>query len=210
MTNNDSTDTSSVTASDAAPTPVAATAGPSQSTFRAVAAVAVVALVAAVAFAVLWLTDDSADELSALQDRLAVETEAKDRASEYALSVSQVDFRDLDAWRAALTDGVSEQLAPKLEGAVDVVGPWLTQMQYTADARLLAANVAESDGDRYVVQVFVDMTSRSAQTPDGVVATATYTVTMDRGSDWTIIDVGGVGALAGADVPDANPADGGN
>ncbi|WP_067852000.1 hypothetical protein [Nocardia shimofusensis] len=169
---------------------------------RAVAVLAVLALVAAVTFGALWATDDSADQLSALRSRLDTEAAAETAASEYALRVSEVDFRDLDAWREALTNGVSEQLAPKLEAAVDVVGPWLSQMEYTATARLLAADVSETDGDRFVVQVFVDMTSKSKQTPDGVAATATYTVTMDRASNWTITDVGGVGGgLPGAGAP---------
>lgn len=170
------------------------TSAPWWSSVGAVAALAILALVTAVTFGVLWASDDSADRLAALQADLDTEAAAETAASQYALRVSEVDFRDLDGWRAALTDGVSEQLAPKLDAAVDVVGPWLSEMEYTATARLLAADVSETDGDRFVVQVFVDMTSKSEQTPDGVAATATYTVTMDRASDWTITDVGGVGA----------------
>ncbi|MBB1020140.1 hypothetical protein G6030_02335 [Dietzia sp. E1] len=161
---------------------------------------AVVALVAAAVFATLWATDDSDEQLARLQGRLDTEEAAEEAASEYAMAVSAVDYEDLDGWRDALSEGVSDQLAPKLEAAVDVVGPWLTRMEYTSTARLLAAEVSETDGDTFVVQVFVDMTSRSKQTPEGVAATATYTVTMDRASDWTITDVGGVGAgLPGAE-----------
>ena len=179
------------------------------SSVRTLVAVTVLAVVAAVTFGVLWATDDSSEQLQALQSRLDTEAEAEAVASEYASSVSEVDHRDLDGWRDALTNGVSEQLEPKLEGAVDVVAPWLTQMEYTATARLLAAEVARHDGDTFVVQVFVDMVSRSKQTPDGVAATATYTVTMDRASDWTITDVGGVGAgLPGAGEAEPAPETG--
>lgn len=172
---------------------------------RVLGAAAVVFLIAAVVFATLWATDDSSRELADLQGRLDTEATAESVASEYAMAVSAVDYEDLDGWRTALTTGVSDQLAPKLEAAVDVVGPWLTRMEYNSTARLLAADVSESNGDTFVVQVFVDMTSRSRQTPEGVAATATYTVTMDRASDWTITDVGGVGAGlpgAGADAGD--------
>lgn len=171
---------------------------------RTLALVAVLALVAAVVFGSLWATDDSAGKLAELQGRLDTEASAESVASDYAMAVSAVDYEDLDGWRDALTAGVSDQLAPKLEAAVDVVGPWLTRMEYTSTARLLAAQTSETDGDTFVVQVFVDMTSRSKQTPEGVAATATYTVTMDRASEWTITDVGGVGAgLPGAgDTPD--------
>lgn len=173
---------------------------------RLTAGVAVIALIAAAVFGVLWATDDSADQLAALQGRLDTEAAAEAAATRYAMSVSEVDFRDLGKWRAALTEGASAQLAPKLEAAVDVVGPWLTTMEYTASARPLAARVSENDGDRFVVQVFVDMTSKSKQASDGVAATATYTVTMDRASNWTITDVGGVGAgLPGAETPAPAP-----
>lgn len=169
---------------------------------------AVVALVAAAVFATLWATDDSDEQLARLQGRLDTEAAAEEVASEYAMAVSAVDYEDLDGWRDALSEGVSDQLAPKLEAAVDVVGPWLTRMEYTSTARLLAAEVSETDGDTFVVQVFVDRTSRSKQTPEGVAATATYTVTMDRASDWTITDVGGVGAgLPGADGATAEDED---
>ena len=52
-----------------------------------------------------------------------------------------------------------------MDAAVNVVGPLLTEMQYTSTAKPLAAKVSQRDGDRYVVQVFVDMSSRSRQTP---------------------------------------------
>ena len=216
MSNTGPTSNTDVTEQDpaaAAPTATATAGtgrGPWWSSIRTVAVVAVLALVAAVTFGVLWATDDSSEQLQALQSRLDTEAEAEAVASEYALNVSEVDFRDLDAWRDALTDGVSEQLVPKLEGAVDVVAPWLTQMEYTSTARLLAAEVASNDGDTFVVQVFVDMVSKSKQTPDGVAATATYRVTMDRASDWTITDVGGVGAgLPGTGEAEPTPETGG-
>ncbi|MEU5843932.1 hypothetical protein [Rhodococcus sp. NPDC047139] len=215
MTNSGPISNSDVTEQDrATSTPDAAgttSRGPWWSSVRTLAIVTVLALVTAVTFGVLWATDDSSEQLQDLQSLLDIEAEAEAVASDYALSVSEVDFRDLDAWRAALTDGVSEQLAPKLEGAVDVVAPWLTQMEYTAEARLLAAEVSRNDGDVFVVQVFVDMVSKSKQTPDGVAATATYTVTMDRASDWTITDVGGVsaGLPGGAGEAEPAPADGG-
>ncbi|MEZ5151130.1 hypothetical protein ACWDTG_00605 [Rhodococcus zopfii] len=209
MSNTDTTDKDPA-APGQTPSTTGETRGPRWSSIRTVAIVAVVTLVAAVTFAVLWATDDSSDQLHALQSRLDTEAEAEAVASTYALSVSEVDFRDLDGWREALTAGVSEQLAPKLEGAVDVVAPWLTQMEYASTARLLAAEVASADGDSFVVQVFVDMLSKSKQTPDGVAATATYRVTMDRASDWTITDVGGVGAgLPGTGGSEAAPGSGG-
>ncbi|WP_174565138.1 hypothetical protein [Rhodococcus zopfii] len=100
------------------------------------------------------------------------------------------------------SDTEADALAERPRSAEDTPGP--------ATARLLAAEVAGTDGDTFVVQVFVDMLSKSKQTPDGVAATATYRVTMHRASDWTITDVGGVGAgLPGTGGSEAAPGSGG-
>ncbi|MFC3961409.1 hypothetical protein [Nocardia jiangsuensis] len=151
-----------------------------------------VAAAAAVTFGTLWATDNSAEELADLRATLATDTEAEQAASRYALNVSEVNPSDIETWRTQLQEEVSRDLAPKLSAAVDVVGPWLTRMEYTSTAKVLAAKVSSRENNLYTVQVFVDMTSRSRQTPDGVTATAAYTITLDRDANWTITDVGGV------------------
>ncbi|WP_231632739.1 hypothetical protein [Gordonia sp. HS-NH1] len=135
-----------------------------------------------------------ADELAAVNTKIATDAEAEKVAGDYALNVSKVDYQDIDAWRTALETGVTQQLKEKMSTAVDVVAPLLTQMQYVSTAEKLAATVASSNGNQYVVRVFVDMDSESRQTPDGVTATASYTITLDKASGWTITDVGGLGA----------------
>lgn len=163
---------------------------------------AVVAGIAAVGFAVLWATDDSADRLAALRSQQQTTAKAEDVASQYALNVSKVDYNNIAAWRTALESGVTEQLKSKMDAAVNIVGPLLTEMQYTSTAKPLAATVSQHNGDQYVVQVFIDMNSRSRQTPTGINATASYTITLDRASNWTITDVGGIGAgLPGTGTP---------
>ncbi|MGK8503246.1 hypothetical protein [Nocardia asiatica] len=180
-------------------------AGITRSTAVALA-VAAVAVVAAVSLAVGRFGGSSDDELAALRAQLDTDAAAEQAASTYALNVSQVRAGDIEGWRKALQTDVSHQLAPKLSAAVDVVGPWLTQMEYTSTAKLLAAKVSRREGDLYVVQVFVDMNSRSRQTPEGVIATAAYTVTLNRAADWTITDVGGVTPDLPAPPPETAPA----
>lgn len=155
-------------------------------------ALAIIAAIAATTFGTLWATDNSAEELAALQTNLTTDEAAEHAAATYALNVSQVNPTDIESWRRQLQSEVTPDLAPKLSAAVDVVGPWLTQMEYTSTAKVLAAKVTSRENDLYTVQVFVDMTSKSRQTPDGVTATAAYTVTLDRAANWTITDVGGV------------------
>lgn len=173
-----------------APRASARTRGP----FAVLGAVAAIATILAVVFGTLWATDGSDDELAVLTSTIATEAEAERVAGDYALNVSKVDYSDIDAWRGALQTGVTQQLKEKMSTAVDVVAPLLTQMQYVSTAEKLAATVAHTDGNRYVVRVFVDMDSKSRQTPDGVTATASYTITLDKAGDWTITDVGGLGA----------------
>ncbi|MDR7172617.1 hypothetical protein J2W56_006382 [Nocardia kruczakiae] len=169
----------------------------------------VLATVAALTFGVLWASDDSGAQLASLRGRQQIDSSAEDFATHYALAVSKVDHTDIEAWRRALDTGVTDALKVKMDAAVNVVGPLLTEMQYTSTAKPLAAKVSQRDDDRYVVQVFVDMNSRSRQTPDGVAATASYTVTLRRSGNWTITDVGGVGAgLPGGDTPAPAPAPG--
>lgn len=49
-------------------------------------------------------------------------------------------------------------------------------------------------GGIYQVDVFVNVNSTNIQNPDGAQTTVTYNVTLDRGSDWKITDVGGMDA----------------
>lgn len=171
--------------------------------------VAAVAVAVAVVCAGLWRFDGSGAELADLRSELATDRRAEEVAGDYALRVSRVDFADLEAWRGALRTGVGSELAPRLSAAVDVVGPWLTQLEYRATGTLLAAKITAREGDSYTVAAFVEMRSTSRQTPTGVTATAAYTVTLNRAADWTITDVGGSGlAPAGAPEPGtAGPPD---
>lgn len=169
------------------------------------ALIAVPAMLAAVVFGVLWRSD--AGELADLRADLAGDRRAEEVAGDYALRVSRVEHTDLDGWRRALQTGVGAELAPKLSAAVDVVGPWLAQMEYRATGTLLAAQVTARDGDNYTVAAFVEMRSAGRQTPTGVTATAAYTITLNRAADWTITDVGGSGlAPAGVPAPGDAPA----
>ncbi|MFF0501453.1 hypothetical protein ACFYU5_34005 [Nocardia aobensis] len=169
----------------------------------------VLATVVALTFGVLWASDDSGAQLASLRGQQQTDSSAEDFATHYALAVSRVDHTDIDAWRRALDTGITDALKVKMDAAVNVVGPLLTEMQYTSTAKPLAAKVSQRDGDRYVVQVFIDMNSRSRQTPDGVAATASYTITLRHSGSWTITDVGGVGAgLPSGDTPTPAPAPG--
>ncbi|WTL60452.1 hypothetical protein OG203_17345 [Nocardia sp. NBC_01499] len=54
-------------------------------------------------------------------------------------------------------------------------------------------DVMSAQDGSYKVDVFVNVSSTNAQSPDGAQTTVTYNVTLDENSGWKITDVGGVG-----------------
>ncbi|WP_328408842.1 hypothetical protein [Nocardia sp. NBC_00403] len=60
---------------------------------------------------------------------------------------------------------------------------------------ITAKVMSEQDGI-FKVNVFVNVSSTNAQSPEGAQTSVTYNVTLDKNSGWKITDVGGVdGAL---------------
>ena len=56
------------------------------------------------------------------------------------------------------------------------------------------ARLRSNTGSVYVVDSFVSVLTKTAQGPDPLQSTATYSVTIDSGRGWQITDVGGIGA----------------
>ncbi|WP_433566153.1 hypothetical protein ACQP1O_13570 [Nocardia sp. CA-151230] len=79
--------------------------------------------------------------------------------------------------------------APKLQQI-------LVPLKWTSSATPISTVVTSESGGVYKVNVFLNVTSTNAQTPDGGATTVTYNVTVDGGAGWKISDVGGLdGAL---------------
>jgi Mce-associated membrane protein len=157
-------------------------------------AVVAVLAVAAIVFAVLYFT--ARGELADRDERAAADSHAEQLATEYAVGAATVNFKDLDAWIAALKKNTSPQLAGKFDETAPKLEQILVPLQWTSTAAPITAKVmSEQDGVRKV-NVFVNVTSTNAQNPDGTQTTVTYTVTVDENSGRQITDVGGVdGAL---------------
>lgn len=169
---------------------------------RPILAVAAVILLAlAITFGVLWT--NSSDDLSSVRAQQANDSKAEKIAGEYAVAASTFDYKNLAPWKTALQTGVSDQLKPKFDSAVNVLNPLLQQLQWVSTSKLLASVVSRRDGNTYNVQVFVGMNSTSSQFPNGMNSTATYTVTLDKASNWTITDVGGIGSGLPGGVTDS-------
>ncbi|MBU9762566.1 hypothetical protein FR943_01695 [Mycobacterium sp. TNTM28] len=155
--------------------------------------------VLAVAVGVLsWLYLDARSELGEQARRTADNQRAEQVALDYAVNAAQMDYRDLNAWKARLVAGTSPELKAKLGGAADSMEQILGPLQWQSTAKPLTAVVRSSTGGVYVVDSFVSVLTKTTQAPDGLQSTATYSVTIDSNADWLITDVGGIDAVVGA------------
>ncbi|MCX4092056.1 hypothetical protein [Nocardia sp. alder85J] len=158
-------------------------------------AVVVVALVAvSVTFGGLWLS--ARGHLHDRDAAQAADQHAEQVATDYAVGASTINYQDVNTWIGKLKANTSPQLSTKF----DATGPKLQQilvpLQWTSSATPIASTVISKDNGVYRVDVFLNVTSTSAQTPDGAQTTVTYTVNVDPGSGWKVTDVGGMaGAL---------------
>ncbi|WP_067568749.1 hypothetical protein [Nocardia acidivorans] len=157
-------------------------------------AIAVGLIAPATTFGLLWWSAER--DLDHNAATAADTARAEQVAAEYALGASTVDYQNLPAWLAKLKNGTAAQLATKFDATGPALQQLLTPLRWTSTATAIAAKVRSESGGIYQVDVFLDVNSTSAQTPDGARTTVTYHVTVDRGSDWKITDVGGLdGAL---------------
>ncbi|MFE6862910.1 hypothetical protein [Nocardia sp. NPDC057668] len=137
----------------------------------------------------LWLSARS--DLSAADAARSAEHRAEQVATDYAVGAASIDYRQADAWVGKLKANTSPQLAGKFDATAGKLQEILVPLQWTSTAAPLAAKVADTQGELYRVNVFVNVTSKSAQNPDGVQTTVTYTVSVDGAQGWQVVDVGG-------------------
>lgn len=135
-------------------------------------------------------------DISERDDHAAAERRAEQLATDYAVGAATVNYQDLSAWITNLEANTTPQLASKFDATAPKLEQILVPLKWTSTATPIAAKVISEQGGVYKVNVFVNVTSTNAQTPDGAQTTVTYTVTLDESADWKITDVGGVdGAL---------------
>ncbi|NKY42132.1 hypothetical protein [Nocardia cerradoensis] len=153
-------------------------------------AVIVALLVVSIVFGCLYFSARST--LSDRDTAAAADRHAADIASKYAVGASTIDYHDVKSWIERLKAGTTTQLAAKFDATAPQLEQILLPLQWTSKATPLSAAVtSESDGI-YKVDAYLDVTSTSAQTPDGGRTTVTYSLTIDRNADWKITDVGGL------------------
>jgi Mce-associated membrane protein len=150
---------------------------------------AAAAAAAIITFALLWWS--AREDLDALHRQSADNAHAEQVATDYAVGASTINYQDFSAWAAKLKAGTTPELGAKFDATAPKLQQILTPLKWTSTAAPIAAKVDSHSGGIYKVDVFVDVNSTSAQTPDGARTTVTYTVTVDSADGWKISDVGG-------------------
>ncbi|MFI6047987.1 hypothetical protein ACIA8C_40660 [Nocardia sp. NPDC051321] len=156
---------------------------------------ALVALAAATAvFAALWASAHG--DLNDRDAAAAAGQHAEQVATDYAVGASNINFQDVNAWVAKLKTNTTPQLAGKFDATAPKLQDILVPLKWTSTSTPITAKVMNADNGVYKVNVFLNVTSTSAQTPEGAQTTVTYTVNVDPNNGWKVADVGGVaGAL---------------
>lgn len=161
-----------------------------------VTAVVIVVLAGAVG-ALGWLNIAANRKLDDMVRQSENKAHAESVALHYAVEAAAMNYEDLNSWKAKLVAGTSPELKEKLTKAATSMEQILVPLQWDSTARPLAAKVRSVMGSTYVVDSFVSVLTKTAQAPEPLQSTATYSVTIDSSKDWQITDVGGVGNALG-------------
>lgn len=162
---------------------------------RSLSVGAVIALLAIAVGVLTWLYMSAEQELAAQARQAENFKHAENAALEYAVNAAEMNYQDLNAWKAKLVAGTSPELNDKLSRAADSMEQLLVPLKWDSTAKPLVAKVRSESGGIYVVDAFVSVLTKTSQAPEGLQSTATYSVTMDGNHDWQITDVGGIDAV---------------
>ncbi|MEU0507435.1 hypothetical protein [Nocardia sp. NPDC005998] len=152
-----------------------------------VALAAMTILAATLAGFLIAARGDLADRDAAAADH----AHAEQVATDYAVGASTVNYAEFASWVGRLKQNTAPTLANKFDATAPKLEELLTPLKWTSTANPITAKVVSDSAGVYQVDVFVNVSSTNAQNPDGAQTTVTYTVTVDRNSDWKITDVGG-------------------
>jgi Mce-associated membrane protein len=145
-----------------------------------------------------WLYHGARTELAQQAQHARDDQRAEKTALDYAVNAAVMNYKNLPAWQNNLVKGTTPELKDKLAKAATSMEQILAPLEWDSSAQPLVAKVRTNNGDgTYVVDAFVSVLTKTAQAPDGLQSTATYSVTMDSKHDWVITDVGGIADMAG-------------
>ncbi|UFS97670.1 hypothetical protein [Nocardia huaxiensis] len=131
-------------------------------------------------------------DLSARDAAADDEQHARRVALDYAVGASTIDYRDTQAWYGKLKADTTTQLAAKFDATSAQLDQILLPLQWTSKASPIAAVVTSESAGIYKVSAFLNVTTTSAQNPQGGQSTVTYALTIDKNAGWKITEVGGM------------------
>ncbi|MBN7303127.1 hypothetical protein IUQ79_14575 [Mycobacteroides abscessus subsp. bolletii] len=146
-----------------------------------------VALCATLGFLLLKARGELSNRMAADAD----EQHAERIATDYAVGAATINYQDLPAWITRLKANTAPTMSSKFDATAPKLQQILLPLKWVSSATPITAKVESVNGNIYKVDVFVSVSSTTAQTPDGTQTTVTYNVTVDKQSDWKITDVGG-------------------
>lgn len=167
------------------------------------AALVVILAIAATAFGFLWLSADSERDqaradLASVTQTQDLNKRAEDVASKYAIGAATVDYQNLGPWRTALAANTTPQLATTLQTAAVDLEQVYVPLQWQSTATPLGTIVASDKDGLMVVNVFLNVITKTTQRPQGIPSVTTYSLTIDTKQNWVISDVSSVdGSLGG-------------
>ena len=175
--------------------------GESSIKLKTVAVAAIVILLAVAVGVLCWQLHDENDRIDAARAQQADTTHAEQVALDYATAAAEMNFQDLASWRTRLTKGTSPELSNRLTQAAGSMEQIITPLQWVSTAKPVAAKVHSNNNGIYAVDCFVSVLTKNSQAPEGIQSTATYSLTLDSHSNWTITDIGGIGSALGGTAP---------
>jgi Mce-associated membrane protein len=141
-----------------------------------------------------WQLHDARSDLAQIHTSTSDREHAEQIATDYATGAAQMDFRDLQGWRARLIQGTSPELSDRLTKAASSMEQIIAPLQWTSTATPITAVAQAGRDGTYSVDCFVSVMTKNSQAPDGISSTATYKLTIDSRNDWKITEISGIEA----------------
>jgi len=164
---------------------------------RGLVSAAVIAILVGAVATLAWLYVDARHGLDVQARKSDDNAHVEKVALDYAVNAATMNFQDLNGWKTKLVAGTSPELNDKLTTAAESMQQILIPLQWNSTAQPLIAKVRSDTGGIYVVDCFVSVQTKTAQAPDALQSTATYSLTIDPSKNWQITDVGGIGSVVG-------------
>lgn len=112
-------------------------------------------------------------DLADRNDRAAADKKVEQVATEYAVGAATVNYRDIPSWVAELKANTVPQLGNKFDATAPELEQILVPLKWTSTAAPITAKVMSEQGGIYKVDVFGNVSSTNAQSPEGAQTTVT-------------------------------------